>query len=257
MRKGYCFLALNSVLIRFVIGRAQVICLSRFSVNDLEFPAAGARNVRRPLINTLNLGTAVADTIGSGLEVTWTYHPTRWDNEFFHILFAYEWELTESPAGAKQWTPTDPAARDRVPDAHDPSRRHAPMMLTTDLALRFDPVYGPISMNPDASNQGGSSVDLPVPQDAGLAGLRVVFQWLAWDGGNWLWTEVYGSQIFPAPFALRGAALSGSSSGGAIPSNEQRAILRQWLRNRPRCLDEAAAPGFMNDIRAAMRQRRP
>ena len=85
------------------------------------------------------------DTIGSGLEVTWTYHPTRWDNEFFHILFAYEWELMESPAGAHQWRPKNGAGADLVPMAHDPSRRREPRMLTTDLALRFDPVYGPIS----------------------------------------------------------------------------------------------------------------
>jgi catalase-peroxidase len=85
------------------------------------------------------------DAIGSGLEVTWTYHPTRWDNEFFHILFAYEWELMESPAGAHQWRPKNGAGADMVPMAHDPSTRREPRMLTTDLALRFDPIYGPIS----------------------------------------------------------------------------------------------------------------
>jgi catalase-peroxidase len=79
------------------------------------------------------------DAIGSGLEVTWTYHPTRWDNEFFHILFAYEWELMESPAGAHQWRPKNGAGADMVPMAHDPSTRREPRMLTTDLALRFDP----------------------------------------------------------------------------------------------------------------------
>jgi catalase-peroxidase len=85
------------------------------------------------------------DAIASGLEVTWTYHPTRWDNEFFHILFAYEWELMESPAGAHQWRPKNGAGADMVPMAHDPSTRREPRMLTTDLALRFDPIYGPIS----------------------------------------------------------------------------------------------------------------
>jgi catalase-peroxidase len=84
------------------------------------------------------------DTITSGLEVTWTYHPTRWDNEFFHILFAYEWELMESPAGAKQWRPKEGAGADMVPLAHSDGRRE-PRMLTSDLALRFDPIYGPIS----------------------------------------------------------------------------------------------------------------
>jgi len=84
------------------------------------------------------------DAIGSGLEVTWTYHPTRWDNEFFHILFGYEWELMESPAGAKQWRPKDGGGSDMVPLAHSDGRRE-PRMLTSDLALRFDPIYGPIS----------------------------------------------------------------------------------------------------------------
>jgi catalase-peroxidase len=85
------------------------------------------------------------DAIGSGLEVTWTYHPTRWDNEFFHILFAYEWELMESPAGAHQWRPKNGAGADMVPMAHDPSTRREPRMLTTDIGLRMDPIYGPIS----------------------------------------------------------------------------------------------------------------
>ncbi|MGA1828590.1 catalase/peroxidase HPI [Microbacterium sp.] len=85
------------------------------------------------------------DQITSGLEVTWTYHPTRWDNEFFHILFAYDWELFQSPAGAHQWRPVNGGGADMVPLAHDPSKAREPRMLTTDLALRFDPVYGPIS----------------------------------------------------------------------------------------------------------------
>ncbi|MEU3458218.1 catalase/peroxidase HPI [Micromonospora sp. NPDC006766] len=85
------------------------------------------------------------DTITSGLEVTWTYHPTRWDNEFFQILFGYEWELMRSPAGAHQWRPKNGAGADLVPEAHDPSKRREPRMLTSDLALRFDPIYEPIS----------------------------------------------------------------------------------------------------------------
>ena len=86
------------------------------------------------------------DTITSGIEVTWTYHPTRWDNEFFHILYAYEWELMKSPAGANQWRPKNGAGADMVPDAHDdPAKRREPRMLTSDLALRFDPEYGKIS----------------------------------------------------------------------------------------------------------------
>ncbi|MFI5642312.1 catalase/peroxidase HPI [Streptomyces goshikiensis] len=93
------------------------------------------------------------DALTSGLEGAWTSEPTKWDNGYLDNLFRYEWELTTSPAGAKQWTPTDPSARDTVPDAHDPAKRHAPMMLTTDLALRVDPVYAPIAKsfheNPD------------------------------------------------------------------------------------------------------------
>jgi catalase-peroxidase len=85
------------------------------------------------------------DTIGSGLEGIWTNTPTRWSNNFFRILFNNEWELIKSPAGAYQWTPKGGAAAGTVPDAHDPSKRHPPGMLTTDLSLRFDPVYEKIS----------------------------------------------------------------------------------------------------------------
>ncbi len=85
------------------------------------------------------------DTIGSGLEVIWTTTPTKWSNNFFTNLFSYEWELTKSPAGAHQWTPKNGAGNGTVPDAHDPSKRHSPSMLTTDLALRFDPAYEKIS----------------------------------------------------------------------------------------------------------------
>ncbi len=85
------------------------------------------------------------DTIGGGPEVTWTKTPTKWDNDFFETLFGYEWELTHSPAGAKQWTAKNGAGAGTVPDAQDPAKRHAPTMLTTDLALRFDPIYGKIS----------------------------------------------------------------------------------------------------------------
>jgi len=94
------------------------------------------------------------DTITSGLEVTWTSTPTRWSNNFFWNLFGYDWELTKSPAGAHQWIPKNGAGANSVPDAHDPSKRHAPSMLTTDLALRFDPEYEKISRrfyeNPEA-----------------------------------------------------------------------------------------------------------
>src|SRR5581483_8879377 len=94
--------------------------------------------------NTFGSGKG-ADTITSGLEGAWTNNPTRWDNGFLENLHKYDWELTTSPAGAKQYKPTNPEAQGTVPDAHDLSKRHAPMMLTTDLALRVDPIYAPIA----------------------------------------------------------------------------------------------------------------
>ena len=94
--------------------------------------------------NSFGSGKA-GDTIGSGLEGAWTTEPTKWDNNYFDNLFGYEWEQVQSPAGATQWTPTDAPAAGTVPDAHDPSRKHAPMMFTTDLALKMDPIYAPIS----------------------------------------------------------------------------------------------------------------
>jgi catalase-peroxidase len=86
-----------------------------------------------------------ADTITSGLEGAWTTNPIKWDNNYLENLFGYEWELVKSPAGKNQWNPKNGAAAGTVPDAHDPSKRHAPTMLTTDLSLRMDPIYGPIS----------------------------------------------------------------------------------------------------------------
>ena len=102
--------------------------------------------------NSFGSGNA-GDTITSGLEGAWTTDPVKWDNNYFDNLFGYEWELVKSPAGASQWTPRDDSAGGTVPDAHDPSTRHAPMMFTTDLALKTDPIYEPISRrfheNPD------------------------------------------------------------------------------------------------------------
>lgn len=91
-------------------------------------------------LNSMGTGKG-GDTITSGLEGAWTNTPTQWDNSYFDILFGFEWELTKSPAGANQWTPTDPKAKDLVPDAHDPNKRHAPMMSTADMAMREDPEY--------------------------------------------------------------------------------------------------------------------
>ena len=94
--------------------------------------------------NTCGSGKG-ADTLTSGLEGAWTNEPTRWDNGFLDNLYKYDWELTTSPAGAHQWTPKNPEAQGTVPDAHVPGKRNAPMMLTTDLALKLDPIYGPIT----------------------------------------------------------------------------------------------------------------
>ncbi|HKY16152.1 MAG TPA: catalase/peroxidase HPI [Microthrixaceae bacterium] len=103
-------------------------------------------------LNSSGTGKGV-DTITSGLEGAWTNEPTKWDNGYLDNLFNYDYELTTSPAGAQQWTPTNPEAQNTVPDAHDPAKRHAPIMLTTDLALKFDPIYEPIARrfheNPD------------------------------------------------------------------------------------------------------------
>ncbi|MEA2500015.1 MAG: catalase-peroxidase, partial [Actinomycetota bacterium] len=93
--------------------------------------------------NTFGSGKGT-DTLTSGLEGAWTNEPAKWDNGYLENLLGYEWKLTTSPAGAKQWTPKDASAQGTVPDAHDPSKRHAPMMLTTDVALTVDPIYAPI-----------------------------------------------------------------------------------------------------------------
>jgi len=117
-----------------------------------EPAAAGIEEQGLGWKNTFGSGNA-DDTITSGLEGAWTTTPTKWDNNFFEILFGFEWELTKSPAGAFQWKPKDGAGAGTVPDAHDPSKSHAPFMLTTDLSLRVDPIYEPISRhffeNPD------------------------------------------------------------------------------------------------------------
>ncbi len=117
-----------------------------------EPAAAGIEEQSQGWSNTFGTGNA-GDTITSGLEGAWTTTPTKWSNNFFENLFGYEWELTKSPAGAQQWKPKGDAGAGLVPDAHDASKRHAPFMLTTDLALRIDPVYEKISRrffeNPD------------------------------------------------------------------------------------------------------------
>jgi catalase-peroxidase len=110
-----------------------------------EPAAAGLEQQGLGWENKCGKGNA-GDTVTSGLEGAWTAHPTKWTSEYLDNLFSYEWELTKSPAGATQWTPAKGQAKNLVPDAHDPSKRHAPMMFTTDLALKFDPSYREISM---------------------------------------------------------------------------------------------------------------
>jgi catalase-peroxidase len=109
-----------------------------------EPEAAGIEAQGLGWINTLGNGNN-GQTITSGLEGAWTQNPVKWDNGYFENLFGFDWELTKSPAGAQQWTPKNGAAAGTVPDAHDPSKRHAPMMFTTDIALKVDPIYAPIS----------------------------------------------------------------------------------------------------------------
>lgn len=111
---------------------------------SLEPAAAGIAEQGQGWKNSFRTGSG-KDAITSGLEGTWTSTPTQWGNEYFQNLFNYEWELTKSPAGAQQWKPKNNAGAGTIPDAHDPELRHAPFMLTTDLALRFDPAYGEVS----------------------------------------------------------------------------------------------------------------
>ncbi|MCL4142784.1 UNVERIFIED_CONTAM: hypothetical protein GTU68_040246 [Idotea baltica] len=119
---------------------------------DVEPAAAGIEKMSQGWTNTYGAGHG-KDTISSGLEGAWTTTPAKWSHNFFENLFGYEWELTKSPAGAHQWRPKDGAGAGLVPDAHDPSVKHAPIMLTTDLSLREDPAYAKISKrfheNPD------------------------------------------------------------------------------------------------------------
>lgn len=119
---------------------------------DVEPAAAGIAEQSQGWKNSFGTGYG-ADTITSGLEGAWTKTPARWSNDFFDHLFGFEWELSKSPAGAHQWKPKDGAGDGTMPDAHDPSKKHAPFMLTTDIALRVDPIYAPISKrfheNPD------------------------------------------------------------------------------------------------------------
>lgn len=202
-----------------------------------------------------------ADAITSGIEGAWTPNPVQWDNGYFDTLFGYEWELTKSPAGAHQWIPKDGAAADAVPDAHDPNKRHAPIMTTADIAMRMDPIYGPISKrfheNPDEfadafarawfklthrdmgprSRYVGSDVpdeDLiwqdPVPSvdhalvdDADIAALKAKLL----DAGASISDLV--SAAWASASTFRGSDLRGGANGGRIRLAPQK----DWEVNEP------------------------
>ena len=118
-----------------------------------EPEAAGIEEQGLGWKNSMGSGKG-GDTISSGIEGAWTPTPTKWDNSYLETLFKYDWDLVKSPAGAWQWVPTDPDAADLVPDAHDPSKRNAPMMTTADLALKMDPIYRPIAKRFHGESRG-------------------------------------------------------------------------------------------------------
>ena len=157
IRETFARMAMNDEETVALIAGGHTFGKTHGAANPAEYvgPEPEGASIEQQGLGWANsFGTGAGDdAITSGLEVIWTTNPVKWDNGFFDNLFGYEWELTKSPAGAHQWTPKDPSAAGTVPDAHDPSKRHAPAMLTTDLALRMDPIYEPISrrfhQNPD------------------------------------------------------------------------------------------------------------
>ncbi len=219
------------------------------------------------------------DTLGSGLEVTWTYHPTRWDNEFFHILYAYEWELFESATGAKQWRPVNGGGSDLVPLAHGEGRQE-PRMLTSDLALRFDPEYDKISrrfkedqeaftdafarawfklthrdMGPKARLLGAEvpqeellwqdpiSAPAHVPTDAEVATLKSAIA-SALEAGTFTIAELV-STAWAAASTFRISDYRGGANGARIALAPQK----DWEVNKPAEL--AATLGKLEDVKAS------
>jgi len=223
------------------------------------------------------------DTITSGLEVTWTTTPTRWSNNFFWNLFGYEWELTKSPAGAHQWTPRHGMGAGTVPDAHDPTRRHAPAMLTTDLALRFDPAYEKISRrfleNPDQFADAFArawfklthrdmgpvarylgplvpaetliwqdpipAVDHPLVSDADIAALKARLL----DSGLTI------SQLVATAWASASTFRGSDKRGGANGARIRLAPQKDWTVNQPAELAQALAT--LEGIQAAFNAAQP
>ena len=221
------------------------------------------------------------DTITSGLEGAWTPNPIKWDNGYFDMLFGYEWELTKSPAGAYQWTPTDASAGDLVPDAHDPDRRHAPMMATTDIALRTDPSYLEISrrfhenldefadafarawfklthrdMGPKSRYVGAEvpaeeliwqdpvpAVDHKLIDDADAAALKASI----------MATGLSVSELVGAAWASAATFRGSDKRGGANGARIRLAPQRDWEVNQPAQLDKvlAALEGVQADFNGA------
>src|SRR5215470_5234459 len=170
--------------------------------------------------NKFNSGKG-AHTITSGLEGAWTNNPTKWDNGFLENLFKYEWELTESPAGAKQWKPKNPEAQGTVPDAHDKSKRHAPMMLTTDLSLKVDPIYAPIAKRFHEHPVPPADHELIGEQDIAALKRKIL------DSG--LSVADLVSTAWKAAASFRGTDKRGGANGGRIRLEPQKS----WESNEP------------------------
>ena len=209
------------------------------------------------------------DAITSGLEGAWTPTPTAWDNSFFETLFGYEWELSKSPAGAWQWVPTDAAAAGTVPDAHDPSKSHTPVMLTTDLSLRVDPIYEPISRrfleNPDEFADAFARAWFKlVHRDMGpvvrYLGPEVPDEELIWQDpipvvdhelvddsdvadlkARILDSPLSGSQLVAAAWASASTFRDSDMRGGANGGRIRLAPQRDWEANDPVTLAETLA----------------
>ncbi|MCC7367809.1 MAG: catalase/peroxidase HPI [Chloroflexi bacterium] len=200
------------------------------------------------------------DTVTSGLEGAWTNNPIQWDNGFLENLYKYDWELTTSPAGAKQWTPTNPEAEDTVPDAHDSSRRHRPMMLTTDLSMRLDPAYAAITRrfleHPDQlADAFGKAWYKLLHRDMGPLS-RYLGPWVAepqpWQDpvpavdhdlidaediatlkGKLLGSGLTGSQLVSTAWAAASSFRGSDKRGGANGARLRLAPQRSWAVNDP------------------------
>jgi catalase-peroxidase len=225
-----------------------------------EPAAAGIEEQGLGWKNTFGSGNA-DDTITSGLEGAWTTTPTKWSNNFFENLFGFEWELTKSPAGAHQWKPKDGAGAGTVPDAHDPSKSHAPFMLTTDLALRMDPVYEPISRrfyeNPDQFEDAFARAWFKLThRDMGprtrYLGPEVPAEELIWQDpiptlthelidnqeiaalkGNILASGLSESQLVSAAWASASTFRGSDKRGGANGARIRLAPQKDWEVNNP------------------------